>query len=103
MNLMFTANRITASQKKPLEEFVADLTVEQWGRFRSIFDDSPEIQALSFRGGDAPDSVEVKNAQETEQLNSQVVEHLRLALGSERLKETGIYQRLNGGNKEGSK
>ena len=103
VNLMFTANRITASQKKPLEEFVADLTVEQWGRFRSIFDDSPEIQALSFRGGDAPNTVEVKKAQETEQLNSQVVEHLRLALGSERLKETGIYQRLNGGNKEGSK
>ena len=79
------------------------MTVEQWGRFRSIFDDSPEIQALSFRGGDTPDTVEVKKQQETEQLNSQVVEHLRLALGSERLKETGIYQRLNGENKEGSK
>jgi len=89
VNRMFSSGRITAGMKDGLAEFTAGLSIDQWGQFRRIFEDSPVVPAIAFRTGTPDES----SNEEVKEL-SQVVEHLTRALGEERVKETPSYQRL---------
>ena len=98
---MFSQGRILASQKDKTEEFVTGLSIEQFAQFREIFDEAPVNPTVEFRTGNQTTEVAKPEADD---VNSQVANHLRLALGEERFKATGFYQRQHSAaesNKDG--
>ena len=77
VNRLFSDKKITAFQKDKLSPFAAGLTVEQWGQFRSIYDDSPANPALTFESG----GIDIQPDTSDSDIRSQVEAHMKMALG----------------------